>query len=833
MTTFAGTSCRISAVSESENDMSSVCRFFPRVALFVGALLGSALAMAQSVQVLDSVDAFGPATLKPPSAVLEMGFRDPVPAGTPEPPRFSQLDVRTSTITACQRGLDQGLYCLDGPRVRYWPDTNDVQTVGTSKVIPEFDLFSCEDSALGLDRRKPNPCTSLTVDYAGAIWLAGRKANSHSMIKVIRRVGTSCPIDWSELATPAQTSPDPAATAPKFCAREISPGRPVLVDINPVDGDVAAEFPLGVGILGLEERKTVAFFPDSNGVVVAVPLGSGKTEWALNGNEQLLSASLLQYGDAGAKRNFVLAATTTGRVMARNVDDVGTVAFPVFQLAAGRCSAAATDQFGVRVSSQSQRVYVSDRRCRQVYALKWVLTPSTQCAASVPGAEFCLVNATETKPGAATPRNVVLSTVSTSVAVSPDGISVAPGVGLDLNDCGFNADGTRKTCPLNANNTNGNAYVGAELSGVRLVDAGKSAMTVFQVRGVPDCRYWPEGPGCAPGLIDDKGFLNITPLLPEEVRLQAEKALRELGVTTVPPLLISPRYRGQDRNRDRPDSPTVIPYEPTIDLFFGVTERGVQFRDTFSAAFDVADLAGPEWGCERGLPVTSAGQPPDLQWDVAVTISERAATVGGPTGSVLGTGKEHVSMLVNSGCINPSQVEGPRWSLYAYNLEVVGNLPDYDDGFDDAVYAKLVRSLNNELWDAQQDTACSAVDGQLNGAAPIANSTCINLLEAKFRAAEDKLNRCISSSTYPRQSEAVNNCQSFQSQFSQYQSALDGITPNLTNDPANRLGELKVRAKVLAFVFDYHFLPSIPPAGFTDCGGSATDLTTECNVRAH
>lgn len=782
--------------------------------------------MAQSTQVLDSVDAFGPATLKPPSAVLEMGFRDPVPSGNPEPPRFGQLDVRTSTIVACQRGLDQALYCLDGPRVRYWPDTNDVQTVGTSKVIPEFDLFSCEDTALGLDRRKPNPCTSLTVDYNGAIWLAGRKANSHSMIKVVRRVGSSCELGWSELATPAQTLPNPAPLpVPKFCALEIAPGRPVLVDINPVDGEVAAGFPLGVGVLGLEERKTVAFFPDSNGPMAAVPLGSGKTEWALNGNEQLLSASVLQFGDAGDKSNFVLAATTTGRVMARSVDEAGTVAFQVFQLAANRCSTAGTDQFGVRVSSQSQRVYLSDKRCQRVYALNWVLAPSTQCAAGVPDTGFCLVPATETKPGAATSRNVVLSTVSTSVAVSPDGISVAPGIGLNLNDCGFNPDGTRKTCPLNGNNTNGNAYIGAELSGVRLVDPGKSAMTVFQVRGVPDCRHWPEGTkpmACVDGLIDDDGYLNITPLLPEEVVLQAENALQEIGIDTLPPLLVSPRYRGQDRNRGQLDqSGKPKPYEPTIDLFFGVTEIGVQFRDTFTASFDVADLAGPEWGCEAGVPVTSANQPPDLEWDAALTISERAATVGGPTGVVSGAGKEHVSMLVNAGCINPSQVEGPRWSLYAYNLEPAS------DGSDDAVYAKLVRSLNNELWDAQEKTACDNVDG--NAGNPIADSDCGNL-RTKFIAAEDKLNRCISSSISPRQSEAVNNCQSFLSQLSQYQSALAGITPDTANDPANRLGELEVRAKVLAFVFDYHFLPSIPPAGFSvaDCGSSAT-YPSGCN----
>jgi hypothetical protein len=821
-----GTSCRILNVLKLENGMASLCRTSSVMVTLACALLGSAAAMADSEQVLDSVDAFGPATLKPPSAVLEMGFGDPVPSVTPDPPRFRQFDVRTSTIVACQRGLDQGLYCLDGPRVRYWPDTDDVQTVGTSRVIPEFDLFSCEDPALNLDRRKPNPCTSLTVDFDGAIWLAGRKANSHSMIKVKRKTGASCDANWAELATPVQVAPDPAPAVPKFCAREITPGRPVLVDINPVDGEVAGGFPYGRGILGLEERKTVAFFPLSNVPVDAVPLGSGKTDWALIGNEQLLSAALLRFNATDDKSNFVLAATTGGRIMARNVDESGAVAYRVFQFAADRCTATGTDQFDVRVSSQSKRVYVSDKRCQRVYAL----TPSLQCANSPEGAEFCLVNAKETKPGSTIERNVILSTASSSVAVSPDGISVAPGIGVNLNDCGFNADGTRKTCPLNGNNTNGNSYVGAELSGVRLVDPSKSSMTVFQVRGVTDCRHWTDGPGCVEGLVDDKGYLNITPLLPEDVKIQAENALRAVGINTLPALLVSPRYRGQDRNRGKVDEfGNPLPYEPTIDLFFGVTENGVQFRDTFTASFDVADLAGPEWGCERGVPVTTANPDPDLKWDVALTISERAATVGGPFGYVSGPLKEHVSILVNAGCINPSQVEGPRWSLYAYNLEM--NSPDSNDGSDDAVYAKLVRSLNNELWDAQQDTACTNVDG--NAAAPIAQSTCTNLLEAKFRAAEEKLNRCISSSTFPRQSEAVNNCQSFQSQFSQYQSALNGITPDAANDPANRLGELKVRAKVLAFVFDYHFLPSIPPAGFKDCGGTgATDLTTECNVRA-
>jgi len=94
---------------------------------------------------------------------------------------------------------------------------------------------------------------------------------------------------------------------------------------------------------------------------------------------------------------------------------------------------------------------------------------------------------------------------------------------------------------------------------------------------------------------------------------------------------------------------------------------------------------------------------------------------------------------------------------------------------------------------------------------PLASGTCGNL-ETKWFAADEKLQRCITGSTYPRQSEAVNNCQSFLSQLGQYESALP-MAP-LGQDPANRLGELKARVKVLRYVFQQHFVPSIPPNGF-------------------
>jgi hypothetical protein len=236
----------------------------------------------------------------------------------------------------------------------------------------------------------------------------------------------------------------------------------------------------------------------------------------------------------------------------------------------------------------------------------------------------------------------------------------------------------------------------------------------------------------------------------------------------------------------------------TIDLFFTIPEPGIQFRDTFRMSFDVGDLTdGIKWGCGG-----STSSRPDLEWNVIVSGSEKFQVVDG-------AGLGHVSELVNDGCSNPDGVTSKRFSYYAYNLEVV---PDGD-----GIYGKMVRSLFDDILATQRKTACLPYDEYtpLDGdavQAPLSTTSCANL-ESKWDSAYQKLDRCIVGSTYPRQSEAVNNCQSFLSQLGQYESALDA-SPRLGLDPANRIGELEARVKVLRYVYQQHFLPSIPPAGF-------------------
>lgn len=789
--------------------MRSIVEALVRAVVVAGGLLVGSGAHADAVQVLDSVDAYGPRGTGA-STVLEMAFRDPLPRNS----AYDELNVAAGTLLSCQRSVGQALYCIDGNYVRLFPDTRAVPPRPGTAPLPDIELVNCRDPVLGFDTRRPNACTSLTVDLNGALWLAGRKGSAHSLVKIVEEsslVGGcaatgSIATLWVRLnpAVAEQDDPDPVQPVPTLCAREWAPGRPILVDTNIVDGDLVDGFAGVAGVLGLEERKTVMFFADAYQGNTSTPrlpvaFASGKADWNLAGGEQLLSVSLLQFGDPAV--SHVLVTTTSGRVLAKKAGSDGRgvgQAFRVFDLGLGACSGTGEQMYAVRVSSQSERVYVSDKFCRSVRALRWETDPGKYpsspryCAATN---AFCLVPATEGDTGSQTP--VVLSTEPTS----PTGLSVAPGIGIDLGDCAAGS-----ACPIVADGTDDNTFNGAELSNVYIDDNGKSKMVVFQVRGIPDCRFWSDAPGCDQGGVvvpgPDGEYLNIYPLLPLEVTLQIEPV----------ELLIAPRYRGQTR----PGAGS--PEQRTIDLLFGIPESGVRFRGAFDGSFDVSDLTDKPapLGC-GGTPYAIGGT--DLGWEVVTSVSENYVTVGGPGDPSLGPAPafvvpqyvpaSHADMLVTVGCSNPTQVSGGRWSAYSYNLEVD------DSRSGDAVYAVLLRSLVEDIAKAQLNTACADVDdGAGNEAAPLSPTTCASLL-SRWQSAYDKLDRCIRGSTYPRQSEAVNNCQSFATQFGHYESLLGSAVRN-GPDVANRIGELIARARVVRYVYENHYLPSIPPNGF--CG---------------
>lgn len=105
-----------------------------------------------------------------------------------------------------------------------------------------------------------------------------------------------------------------------YCYNIRRTGRPLLLDISAFDGELASSY-RGPGILGVESRKTVVFFPSDNTAVVEI--GAGKNDWSLLGGEQVFSAALLQYQDVNTSNVFTygLITTSTGRVMWKNMAD--------------------------------------------------------------------------------------------------------------------------------------------------------------------------------------------------------------------------------------------------------------------------------------------------------------------------------------------------------------------------------------------------------------------------------------------------------------------------------------------------------------------------------
>jgi len=738
------------------------------VAVFLVAnfIAGGSAQAAQTVptqQTLDRVFAFTG------NQVVNMAFGNAV-----RPPDFTDLGLTGGAYTACALTSVSGLYCLDGQALRRWPNPMNPAMQET--------VLNCLDEALGLDRRGDG-CTGMTVDQAGTIWLAGKKKNGHSVIKVIPR-GTACPdANWQTLAGGA------------LCARELYSGRPVLVDLTAIDGSAANAFRAcptclpQAGVLGLEERKNAVFFPDPQASTPIVVVGS--RDWGLNGKELLQDVTLLQIPDGPAVANHIVATTSNGRILARNTA-IGGSARPVFDIAAERLPASTTctsgtAQYGLRRSATSTTLYLSDRNYCQVVAL----------APDSPG----LGQLQNVQSNGA---DLVLRTADVMGTYAPLGLTVAPGISFLLADCRF-------ACTV-VNGANG--VSAASLTNVRLTSYDNSGATIFQIRDIPDCRYL-SIPECGtPGLVVNPAggcgaspcppaaqSLNVTPLLPPDVvNAFAASGLRN-GV--LPPLLISPQYRGRaDRNF-------------FFEAFFVMPNPSVRYVDSFEGEFDIPLLENStaSLGCIR-----TAGQSL-IQWDVITIVSELFKS----------TGDQHIDTIANTGC-GSSKLGTSRLSLVPYDLEVTpdtfgpklgSTVPAYTQG-NDAVFARLLQKLYGELGYVQRELACKAVD-PAPGTGVIASSPPIlgecGTLDSIWANGLVKLDKCIDAAFQPKQSAGDENCQSFVSQLNNYRTRIPGTTP--TRDVANRVGELKVRVDVILHLYATRFLPSVPAGGFCRERGTA------------
>jgi hypothetical protein len=742
-------------------------------------------------QALDTVKTYSN------TSVLDMAFDDPRRSAD-----FFDSGVSGSEFRACQLTAINGLYCLDAKSVRQWPNSADPLIFST--------LIDCEDPVLNLDTRKADTCTGMTVDLMGTVWLAGKnKGKSHSLIKALPVAATdSCPAGFERLAAGA------------YCAREVATGRPLLVDITPIDGDFAALFPLGPGILGLEQRKTAVFF-DVDGA--ATELASGKRDWNQPGNEQLTGIAALQISTgADTANNYVVVATTAGRILAKLVGSSQS-AISVFDIAANREAGSTQCDFndatyGIRASSKSGFIYVTDRQFCQVIALN--------ADADGSGNLTQLINATEPVFDIGGTQidttNLTLETADGPAATfPPEGPTIAPGINVDLNDC-------QGVCPLIID-INGN--VAASLADVQLASQ-ESGLTLFQVKNIPDCRYDPLTCQTLLGITDllaagvildpdgtglpQAQLLNLTAMLPQEI---TDLFLADGGL---PDMYLARQYRGQQHTGF------------TFEAFFGVVEEGVIFRETFESEFNVQALAGTELGCKLGLPNSSPlytvneGQPDEmfgtLNWDIVNSVSETYVSLVDASDP---TAPDHVTTLTNSDCASSKSRDG-RWSIKPYNLEVTPCSYNNDAGdvwvsdgscpvggpelADDAVLAKLLIALFDELGAALNNLACADADGA--GSPPLSAGACASL-DADWFNAKDKLDKCWGATQQPKQSSGDQNCQAFVSQLNGFESTLDG-TVLFGTDPANRRGELKARVLTIRHLYDERVVPSIPAAGFVE-----------------
>ena len=405
------------------------------------------------------------------------------------------------------------------------------------------------------------------------------------------------------------------------------------------------------------------------------------------------------------------------------------------------------------------------------------------------------------------------------------GLTVAPGIGIDLGSC------RAGRCTV-INSSDGEPA--AEWIEIKLAGEGNFGATVFQVKSLPDCRYAAEPDFataetrsaaralCAtPGVVinpdgtrevidpvtgaGSSGFprasqiLNVTPLLPTDVK----SAFDNSGAPPkgLPELLISRQYRAQQRRN----------YQ--FGAIFVVPGPGVQFTETFTGEYDVPALENatdPSLGCTPVYdPISEL-----IKWDVTTTVSESYVSVGG----------RYIDSLANVGC---GSIKGSysRLSLLPYDLQIspdtygptiLSSTPVLTTG-NDAVFARLVDSLFNDLGYVQAQLACKAVDGP---AAPLSYSTC-HTLAGKWAEARYKLDVCLHSAFEYAYSRPFCTLY-FPQRLGWFKDALPA-TPYAA-DVANRLGELKSRVEILQHLYDTRFLPSIPKGGF--CRERATGSYT-------
>jgi hypothetical protein len=788
------------------------------------------------------------------------------------PPPIPQIPDGTNLVD-CTSSVTDGLFCIDRKKVVNWSNIDDASSRST--------YFDCTNSALGLDKKKSNPCTALARNAAKTIYLGGKKNGKSNVVGSIRA------------ATPGEITATSCSDGDYFtdngnslCYSELADGRPLVQDLDVIDGDLADVFAGEEVLLVLEERKSLLQYSklDPSVATVTDVIASGKNDWGLIGNEQLLNATLLPNGG----EFYALAATTKGRVLAVNADiNSSDTGFPVFDFKinrnlangdpAGQC-APDNETFDVTVSEKTGRVYVTDGE----YCLVHVLQPTAPS-----GGTFMLQIVTESPPLTLSTNDPGMGGLGT---FPPLLVNVTPGIVVDLSLC------DPACTPVTASNGD----PGLTMREVDLGDSVETEMILFQITGYPDCRwnpiacallldpaftgdandavlflrsfFDPLNPGELPNVIVDFDpnhasdgpalqLLNLEPLLPAEI-----KALFPNGLE---PLLMEREVRAMAQN------------DYFFDAFFGISPDGLFFERSYELEIDAEELLSDSGtglgvpatlGCVLGLPEGSplyATLPSrgTLDWDVMTKVSEKFKTITSNSPPATSTGDRrpyaasgsdnYETRFINSGCTNPARGADGGWSMVSYGLEVtpctamrneddngwilegVCNVGDpappfdppmsaTDPDADEAVLAKLLLKEYKDFRDALNELACvpNVIDdpdgaGPLMALAPIDSGTCSTIDDVWVNGLL-KLLKGLEATLDPKDSQGNENLGAFAAKLAQLQSMVENyIPPDPLHQPdlANRRGELEARLLTIEHIYLDRFQPSITDDGFMGDGG--------------
>jgi hypothetical protein len=459
--------------------------------------------------------------------------------------------------------------------------------------------------------------------------------------------------------------------------------------------------------------------------------------------------------------------------------------------------------YGIRTSFKTGRVYVSDSNARAVRALLPASLPG-------PGTPY------ELNPVPA-PNDILLT--ATTV---PAGLTVAPGNSVDLSKC------ETATCTVIPGAAGQDPSV--TFDNVTLKGGSPSGVTVYQIKGLIDCRYAPQA--CVellgltgmtypyPSPVGDNQnmenlifagiiipldpskpslaknryrpaaqLLNVTPMLPEDVT----SLFSESG--GLPPLLISRQYRAQ-RGTD-----LAKPFR--FDALFYKTAEGQVFTDTLISDIEVSQLSSTFLGCNAGTAIPYENL---LKLDVVTRVSEGYKSVS----DFFRVAKnDYRDTIVNDGC-GTTKTKPPALSLFPINLQFAPDTygPQSTSNTqsvtldNDAVFARLVESLYDDLNRSRAELACTKIDDPTLPKPPIEDCS---TLAGIWSTGKNLLNSCVSAAF----SGKTTDCANFRDKLVTYGNSIGGASPD--NDPANRIGEQKARVAALIRIFDERFLPSILP----------------------